>query len=106
MPITANNQLQSGAIDRETTREIASQLGLPARLSNAGRAIGIMAGVISIAGAIPAAAVTAKVAGGLITVVSAVWRRSVGRSLGRVSWLRWAFEWDLEKQANDADKDR
>jgi hypothetical protein len=98
------DQLQPGAIDRETTREIAIQLGLPARLSRASRVIGIAAGVVGITGAIPAAGPAAKIAGGLLTIGSAIWDRSVGRSLGQVSWLRWAFEWDLENQASDAPK--
>lgn len=94
--------LQVGAIDRETTREVASQLGLPARLSKAGRTVGIAAGVIGIAGAVPALAPAAAIAGGLIAMLSAAWSGGIGRAPGRVKWLRWALEWDLERQASDA----
>jgi hypothetical protein len=55
--------LQPSAITKELTREIASELGLPARLSRAGQVIGIMAGVIGISGAVTAAAPAAKIAG-------------------------------------------
>jgi hypothetical protein len=94
--------LQVGAIDRETTRELASQLALPARLSKSGRTVGIAAGIIGIAGAIPTLGPAVAVAGGLVTIVSAAWTGSVGRTPGRVKWLRWALEWDLERQASDA----
>jgi len=96
------HRLQAGAIDRETTREVASRLGLPARLSKVGRTVGIVAGIIGIAGAAPAVAPAAAIAGGLISIVSAAWTGSVGRAPGRVKWLRWALEWDLERQASDA----
>jgi hypothetical protein len=95
-------KLQIGAIDRETTREIASQLGLPARLSKAGRSIGIAAGVVGIVGAVPTLGPAAAITGGLIAIVSAAWTGSVGRAPGKVKWLRWALEWDLERQASDA----
>lgn len=93
--------LQAGAIDREATRELASQLGLPARLKKAGRTIGIAAGVIGISGGAAVIAPAAAIAGGAITIVSAVWSGNVGRTLGRHKWLRWALEWDLERQASD-----
>lgn len=95
------DQLQVGAIDRDTTRELASQLGLPARLNKAGRTVGIAAGIVGMVGAVPAFGPAAAIAGGLITIVSAAWTGSVGRTPGRVKWLRWALEWDLEHQASD-----
>jgi hypothetical protein len=96
------HQLQVGAIDQDRTRELASLLGLPGRLSKAGRAVGIAAGVIGILGAVPTLGPAAAIGGGLITIVSAVWTGSVGRAPSQVKWLRWALEWDLERQASDA----
>jgi len=97
------HRLQPGAMDLETTREVASQLGLPARLSGVGRTMAIAAGVIGIAGAVASPlGVPAGIAGGLITIVSAAWTGSVGRAAGRKGWLRWALVWDLEQQASDA----
>jgi hypothetical protein len=71
-------------------------------LSKSGRTVGIAAGIIGIAGAIPTLGPAVAVAGGLVTIVSAAWTGSVGRTPGRVKWLRWALEWDLERQASDA----
>ncbi len=95
-------QLKVGAIDRESTRQLASQLGLPARLRKSGRTVGIAAGVIGFGGGVAALAPAAAITGGLIAIVSAVWTGNVGRTPGRVKWLRWALEWDLECQASDA----
>lgn len=96
------HQLQPGALDRETTRELAGELGLPARLSNAGKLMGIAAGLVGIAGAIPAFSPGAAVVGGVVSFLSAVWTGTAGRAPSRVTWLRWALEWDLEAQASDA----
>lgn len=96
------HQLKAGAMDRETTRELAGQLGLPARLNKAGRKLGIAAGVIGAVGSIPVLGPPAAIAGGLVAIVSAIWTGSVGRAPGRVKWLRWALTWDLEAQASDA----
>jgi hypothetical protein len=95
------HRLRPQAVTKETTREIASELGLPARLSGVGRTMGIAAGFIGIVGAVPQAAVAAAIAGGIVAIVSAAWTGSVGRAPGRVKWLRWALEWDLEQQASD-----
>lgn len=97
------HQLKAGAIDRETTRELAGQLGLPARLNKAGRNLGIAAGIIGAVGSVPILGPPAAIAGGLIAIVSAIWTGSVGRAPGRVKWLRWALTWDLEAQASDAE---
>jgi hypothetical protein len=94
--------LKVGSIGQEGIRELASLLGLPARLRKAGRTIGIAGGVITIAGAVAALAPAAAIAGGLIMSVPYIWGAKVGRAPGRVKWLRWALEWDLERQASDA----
>lgn len=64
--------------------------------------MGITAGVIGIAAAVPELAIGTATAGGLLGIVSESWSGSVGRTPGRVKWLRWALEWDLEQQASDA----
>jgi hypothetical protein len=96
------DKLPPGALDREAVREIATRLGLPARLSSVGKVFGITAGVMGIAGAVATVAPAAAAAGGVISVASALWTGTVGRLPSRVSWLRWALEWDLEVQASDA----
>ena len=96
------HQLKPGALDRETTRELAAQLALPARLSKAGKVMGFAAGLVGIAGSVPELGPAAAVVGGLVSMLSVVWTGTVGRAPSRVSWLRWALEWDLESQASDA----
>ncbi|MFH1312291.1 MAG: hypothetical protein ABIJ00_03610 [Candidatus Eisenbacteria bacterium] len=96
--------LKPGTLDKEAIREIAAQLTLPARLSAAGKSMGVAAGVIAVAGALPVPIVGPAVAigGGLISVASALWTGTVGRTPARWSWLRWALKWDVEQQASDA----
>lgn len=94
--------LKPGALDRETTREIAALLGLPARLNAAGKVMGVAAGLIGIAGASPAIGPAATVVGGLVSMTSALWTGTIGRRPSQLSWLRWALEWDVERQVSDA----
>jgi hypothetical protein len=96
------HELKAGSLDREATREVAALLGLPARLSAAGKIMGVTAGLIGLAGAAPALAPAAAIGGSLVSVASALWTGTVGRRPSRSSWLRWALEWDVERQASDA----
>lgn len=93
--------LKPGALDRETIRDVAQHLGLPARLTAAGKVMGVAAGVIGIAGVAPEIGPAAAIAGGLVSVASALWTGTVGRGPARMSWLRWALKWDIEKQVSD-----
>lgn len=90
-------ELQPGAVDKDTIREIASELGIPARLSGTGKVLGVAAGLLGMAGG----PVTAVV-GGAVSVASALWTGTVGSRPSRWNWLRWALEWDIEQQASDA----
>lgn len=94
--------LKAGALDIDTIREVASVLGLPARLKASGRAFGVVGGIITIGGAWPFLGPAAAVAGGAVSVASVLWTGTVGPTVSRMTWLRWAFEWDVERQASDA----
>jgi len=96
--------LKPHALDTEAIREIAAELRLPARLSAAGKSMGVAAGIIGVIGTLPVPVVgtAAAVGGGLISVASALWKGTVGRTPARWSWLRWALKWDVEQQASDA----
>jgi hypothetical protein len=96
--------LKPRSLDTDTLREIAIKLRLPARLKGAGRTLGISGGVITTVGAWPVLGPAAAVAGGLVSVASALWTGTVGRSASRISWLRWAFKWDVERQASDSEQ--
>jgi hypothetical protein len=95
------NRMSRSAIDVPFVREVAAELGIPAKLNNLGRVAAFAAGVVGTLGAVPAAAPVAAVAGGLITLVPGIWSGNVGRRLSRVSWLKWALKWDLESEAID-----
>ena len=95
------HELNPGALDKETIREIASSLGLPAKLKASGKGLDIAAGVITVAGAFPAIGPAAAVVGGLVSCASVLWKGHVGTLPSRWGWLRWALEWDIERQAND-----
>ena len=94
--------LKPGALDKETTREVANILGLPARLNEVGKVMGVAAGLITIAGGASILAPAAAVIGGLVSVASALWTGTLPSNLSRISWLRWAYKWDVEDQASDA----
>jgi hypothetical protein len=97
------HKLKPNAVTQEMTREIAAQLHMPARLHQTGRVLAFATGIASGIGAAPMLGPVAALAGGAIAIVSAIWDGRVGRSVGKVKWLRWALEWDLEKQAKDFD---
>jgi hypothetical protein len=94
--------LKPRSLDTDTIREIASLLGLPARLNAVGRTLGVVGGLITIGGALPCLTPSAAVVGGVVSVASALWTGKVGSSVSRMSWLRWALKWDVESQASEA----
>jgi hypothetical protein len=93
--------LKPRSLDTDTIREIASLLGLPARLKSSGRTFGVVGGLITVGGAWPLLGPAAAVVGGVVSVASALWTGTVGTSVSRMSWLRWALEWDVESQASE-----
>ena len=93
--------LKPRSLSTDRIREIASLLGLPARLNKVGRTFGIAGGLITIGGALPFLAPAVSVADGVVSVASALWTGEVGTSVSRMSWLRWALKWDVESQASD-----
>lgn len=96
--------LKPRSLDTDTIREIASGLGLPARLKAIGRTFGVVGGLITIGGAWPVLGPPAAVVGGAVSVASVLWTGNVGRNASRMSWLRWSLEWDVETQASDAEQ--
>lgn len=78
--------LKKGAVDKDTARDIAARLGLPARLKKARKVM----------------ATAAALGGAEVSVASTLWSGMLPRRLSRVRWLRWALEWDLEKQTDEA----
>lgn len=92
--------LKPGALNRETIRKVAGYLELPARLRKAGIVKGVGIGLIAAAGA--AIGPEAATVGTLVSVAATLWTGTVGRRPARISWLRPALEWEIEKQARDA----
>jgi hypothetical protein len=95
------HELNPGALDKETIRDIAISLELPAKLRASGKVLNITGNIITIMGALPALGPAATVVGGLVSIASVLWTGHVGTLPSRLGWLRWALEWDIEKQAND-----
>ena len=93
------HHLKPRSLDRDTIRELAVLLKLPARLNASGKILGIAAGVIGAIGAVPVLGPSAALIGGCISVASALWTGSIGRIPTKWSWLRWALKWDIESQA-------
>jgi hypothetical protein len=95
------HELNPGALDKATTQDIAMSLGLPAKLRASGKVLGVFAGIITVVGTLSDSDSAAAVVGGLVSVASELWTGHVGVLPPRLGWLRWAFEWDIESQAND-----
>jgi len=93
------HRVRPGECDREVLREIAARVGLPPRLRAFSKAIGVTAGVVGGLGAVPILGPWAAVAGGAISISASLWTGLLPRSVTRLRWLRWAFEWDIEGQS-------
>jgi hypothetical protein len=95
------HKLRPGALDRDAIREIAQDLKLPARLSGAAKALAVTSTLIGMLGAMTTMGTGGAVVGGLVSIASVVWTGKVGHVPARMSWLQWAFNWEVEKQASD-----
>lgn len=96
------NELGPGNIDREVLRDISASLRLPPRLRGLGRLMllsGGLAGGLAAVPGVPALAAATAIAGAAVSVLSALWTGQLPRRAARIEWLRWAIEWDLERQA-------
>lgn len=93
------HNLGAGQVDREVLREIAVAVSLPSRLKEKDRIALFAGGIIGGLGAIASFGPAAAIAGAVVSVSMGLWNGKLPRSAGRVQWLRWALEWDLEKQA-------
>jgi hypothetical protein len=96
------HKLKPGALDREATRDIAQELGLPARLNGVGKVMGISAGLITSLGGVASLAPAMAILGGVVSVATVLWEGALPSEVSRISWLRWALKWEIEKQASDA----
>jgi hypothetical protein len=59
----------------------------------------VLAGFVGGLGALPVASAAAAVVGAAVSVSAALWDGELPRGTAQMKWLRWAVEWDLEKQA-------
>ncbi|PKN65551.1 MAG: hypothetical protein CVU57_09445 [Deltaproteobacteria bacterium HGW-Deltaproteobacteria-15] len=91
-------RLKPGAIEKERIREFAAKLGLPPRLKETGRALGMIGGIIGGLGALSALGPSAAVAGGMVSIASAFWSGRLPKAITRYKWLHWVLTWDVEKK--------
>jgi len=90
-----------GQFEVETIRKIAREAGIPATLIESARLIALAGGIAGGVAAIPTIGIEATIVGGIISVAGALWPGKIPRSISKVSWLKWAFEWkELEVQAD------
>ncbi len=96
------NELTRGqTIDAELIREIAASVELPPRLRNLAKASGVGLAVIGGISAVPLLGLPSAVVGSALGVATALWSGTLPRKMARISWLRWAFEWDIESQKDN-----
>lgn len=92
------HELARGDVDKDVLRDIATSVALPPNVRGSGRLALIAGGVIGGLAAIPVLGAAAAVTGAAVSVSSALWTGQLPRSTTRIKWLRWAIEWDLERQ--------
>lgn len=92
------HELGGSGVEKETLRDIAASVSLPPRLRGLGRLAVVSGGIIGGLAAIPALGAASAVVGAAVSVSSALWTGQLPRSAARIKWLRWALEWDLERQ--------
>jgi hypothetical protein len=90
--------LSSGALEPDAVRELAVRLKLPPRLTASARAWGIAGGIVGGLGAIAVLGPFASLGGAAISIASAFWNGRLPRAIARLSWLHWAFAWDIEAE--------
>jgi hypothetical protein len=93
------NESVNGEFDKEIIREIAIKSEIPPRLKSTGKVAGILGGVLGGLGVSPELGPIGALLGGAVSVSSALWTGTLPRKTGRVKWLQWALEWDIENQA-------
>lgn len=93
------HELGHGDIDKEVLRDIAASVCLPPRLRGMMRLALFSSGIIGALAAIPTLGGATAVAGAAVSVSSALWTGHLPRKASRIRWLRWAYEWDVEQEA-------
>lgn len=94
--------LKPKALERETLRELAYKLWLPPKLKKWEKAYGVITGCICGLGAYPALGPVSAALGGLISISSYFWSGRLPASSNKLKWLRWAYEWEIEKEARES----
>jgi hypothetical protein len=87
-----------GDCDKEVVREIAARVSLPPRLKAVGKSATMVAAFVGGLGAVPALGPAAALAGAAVSVSTALWDGKLPRGTAQMKWLRWAVEWDVERQ--------
>jgi len=95
--------LKPKTIEKETLRELAYKLWLPPKLKNWEKAYGIITGGICGLGAYPVLGPVSAALGGLISISSIFWSGSLPACSNKLKLLRWAYEWEIEKEARDTE---
>lgn len=93
------NEVGPGECDKEILREIASKVSLAPRLKGLVKVTGVIGSIIGGLGAVPLLGTGSAIGGALVSVSSAIWDGRLPRTVSNWKWLRWAVEWDIEKQA-------
>lgn len=94
------HELPRGNIDKEVLRSLAASVSFPPSLRNVGRFAALAGGIIGGLAVFPELATPVTAAGAVVSVCSSLWSGGLPRSASRIKWLRWAMEWDLERQAD------
>lgn len=92
------HKLKPGEVERDTCRELAQKLHLPAHLKKTPKILGAVGtGLIAGAGLEPHYGDTVSSIATVVTSIGAVvWDRPLPKSVSRIKWLSPLFKWDLE----------
>jgi hypothetical protein len=94
----------SGAVGRDALRQLAAKLQLPARVRHfeaAGKAATVMTAAGGVLGSLVSADPWPAIAGSSVTIAKTLWSGNVGSRVSGISWLRWMFEWPLERETTE-----
>jgi len=87
-----------GQVDCDIVRMMAAELRFPAKLRDQGKLVSAALALLGGFGATPALGPVATISGAALGLATVFWEGQLPRELSRLTWLRWAFHWDLENQ--------
>lgn len=93
------HKIGPGECDKEVLRDIASKVHLPPRVKEVVKVTGMLGCLVSVIGAIPDLGPGSAIAGTLVSMTALIWEGYLPRQIAGWKWLRWAVEWDVERQA-------